>query len=145
MTAATPRFLGPRFRGGNERGGNPSIAPPETPLRYGPLHDSGHTAVPRPPLSRGKRTGREPEHPAGGEPAALRSVPWQRHHRGSWAPAFLPPRFPGERRDPGTTEHWMATRRTSSRQGLCGTEGAFFLNPLGHRAGGKRPALRPAP
>src|SRR5690625_5661694 len=40
--------------------------------------------------------------------------------------AFLPPRFPGERRDPGTTEHWTATKRTSGHQGLCGTEGAFF-------------------
>src|SRR5690625_198961 len=44
---------------------------------------------------------------------------------------FLGPRFPtlrlpGERRDPGTTELWMATKRTSDRQGLRGTEGAFF-------------------
>src|SRR5690625_7920304 len=31
---------------------------------------------------------KEPEHRAGGRPAALRSVPWQRHHRGPWAPAF---------------------------------------------------------
>src|SRR5690625_7512480 len=38
--------------------------------------------------------GNEPEHRAGGKPTALRSVPWQRHHRGSWAPAFFPLIFP---------------------------------------------------
>src|SRR5690625_5665023 len=59
---------------------------------------------------------------------ALRPVPWQRRHRGSWAPAFagetkggrggigkarrvqsggeLSHRLPGERRDPGTTVSW---------------------------------------
>src|SRR5690625_2299705 len=41
-------------------------------------------------------------------------------------PRFPTPRFPGESRDPGTTEHWTATKRTSGRQGLCGTEGAVF-------------------
>src|SRR5690625_558667 len=44
-------------------------------------------------------------------------------------PRFLPPRFPGERRDPGTTELWTATKRTSSHQGLCGTERAAFKEP----------------
>src|SRR5690625_6249473 len=81
---------------------------------------------------------RAPGHRAGRRPAALRSVLWQRHHRGSWAPAFAGEtkggsteedyfRFPGERRDPGTAELWMATRRTSSRYGLRGTEGVAFL------------------
>src|SRR5690625_4285382 len=31
---------------------------------------------------------RELKHRAGGMPTALGSVLWQRHHRGSWAPAF---------------------------------------------------------
>src|SRR5690625_7576275 len=47
--------------------------------------------------------------------------------------------FPGESRDPGTTEHWLATRRTSSRYGLRGTERAVFSRAPGHRAG-RRPA-----
>src|SRR5690625_4696916 len=34
--------------------------------------------------------------------------------------------LPGERRDPGTTEHWVAARRTSNHHGLRGTEGAGF-------------------
>src|SRR5690625_6602269 len=77
---------------------------------------------------------------------ALRPVPWQRRHRGSWAPAFagetkgerggigktrraqsggeLSHRLPGERRDPGTTELWMATKRTSNRHNLRGTKDA---------------------
>src|SRR5690625_7849385 len=38
-------------------------------------------------------------------------------------PRFLPPRLPGERRDPGTTELWMAAKRTSNRQDLRSTEG----------------------
>src|SRR5690625_284242 len=57
-------------------------------------------------------------------------------------PRFPTPRFPGEGRDPGTTEHWTATKRTSSRQGLCGTEGAFFLKEPEHRAGEVPSALR---
>src|SRR5690625_3033717 len=32
--------------------------------------------------------GRAPDHDAVRNSAALRSVPWQRRHRGSWAPAF---------------------------------------------------------
>src|SRR5690625_265349 len=31
-------------------------------------------------------------------------------------PRFPTPRFPGEGRDPGTTAHWTATKRTSGRQ-----------------------------
>src|SRR5690625_4610561 len=31
---------------------------------------------------------KNPEHRASGKPAALSSAPWQRGHRGSWAPAF---------------------------------------------------------
>src|SRR5690625_3065 len=34
--------------------------------------------------------------------------------------------LPGERRDPGATEHWVATRRTSNHHGLRGTEGAVL-------------------
>src|SRR5690625_3845110 len=50
--------------------------------------------------------------------------------------------FPGESRDPGTTEHWLATRRTSSRHGLRGTERAVFSRAPGHRAGRRPAALR---
>src|SRR5690625_602814 len=50
--------------------------------------------------------------------------------------------FPGESRDPGTTEHWLATRRTSSRYGLRGTERAVFSRAPGHRAGRRPAALR---
>src|SRR5690625_6642347 len=79
---------------------------------------------------------------------ALRPVPWQRRHRGSWAHAFagetkgerggivktrraqsggeLSHRLPSERRDPRTTEHWTATERTSNHHSLRGTEGTFF-------------------
>src|SRR5690625_2769824 len=39
-------------------------------------------------------------------------------------PCFPAPRFPGERRDPGTTELWTATKRTSSHQAFRSTEGA---------------------
>src|SRR5690625_7722361 len=34
--------------------------------------------------------------------------------------------LPGERRDPGATEHWVATRRTSNHHGVRGTEGAVL-------------------
>src|SRR5690625_5026567 len=97
---------------------------------------------------------------------ALRPVPWQRRHRGSWAPAFagetkgerggigktrraqsggeLSHRLPGERRDPGTTELWMATKRASNRHGLGSTQGAVFSRAPKHRAGGTLSALRSA-
>src|SRR5690625_3402126 len=42
-------------------------------------------------------------------------------------PRFPIPRFPGKRRDPGTTELWMATKRASNRHGLRSTEGAVLL------------------
>src|SRR5690625_5798339 len=40
-------------------------------------------------------------------------------------------RLPGERRDPGATELWMATKRASNRHGLRSTERAvlFQKNP----------------
>src|SRR5690625_5346665 len=34
--------------------------------------------------------------------------------------------LPGEGRDPGATEHWVATRRASNHHGLRGTERAVF-------------------
>src|SRR5690625_301031 len=83
VAAAPSRLLGPRFRGGNEWGVTPRLVPAERPLRGGPYSGSGTIAVPGPPLSRGKRMGSEPAHRAGGKPAALRSVLWQRRHRGS--------------------------------------------------------------
>src|SRR5690625_4338654 len=48
------------------------------------------------------------EHRAGGISAALRSVPWQRPHRGSWAPAFA-----GETRESaaGTEKAWRKSER----------------------------------
>src|SRR5690625_6884091 len=54
-------------------------------------------------------------------------------------PRFLGPRFPtlrfpGERRDPGTTAHWMATTRTSNHPSLRRTETAFFLKKPVHHA-----------
>src|SRR5690625_3508192 len=98
---------------------------------------------------------------------ALRPVPWQRRHRGSWAPAFagetkgerggigktrraqsggeLSHRLPSERRDPGTTELWTATKRASNRHGLRSTEGAGFSRAPKHRAGGISTALRSIP
>src|SRR5690625_2329790 len=110
---------------------------------------------------------KEPEQRAGGISAALRSGQWVSHHRGSWAPAFagetkggrggigktrraqsggeLSHRLPGERRDPGTTELWMATKRASNRHGLGSTEGAVFSRAPKHRAGGTLSALRSAP
>src|SRR5690625_5445801 len=81
--AAPPRPLGPRFptpsfsrrtpRPRDHRalaGGPKDIGPPRT-LRQG-----------------GCCFSREPEHRSSRKPTALRSAPWQRHHRGSWAPAF---------------------------------------------------------
>src|SRR5690625_6796011 len=57
-------------------------------------------------------------------------------------PRFPIPRFPGKRRDPGTTELWMATKRASNRHGLRSTEGAVFSRAPKHRAGGISAALR---
>src|SRR5690625_7793109 len=39
-------------------------------------------------------------------------------------------RLPGERRDPGTTELWMATKRTSNRHDLRSTKHAAFQETL---------------
>src|SRR5690625_4261200 len=88
---------------------------------------------------------RELVHRAGGKPVALRSAPWQRHHRGCWASRFPTPRFPGERRDPGTTELWMAAKRTSGHYSLRSTESAVLSRKSEHRTGGKPIALRSAP
>src|SRR5690625_454497 len=89
---------------------------------------------------------RKPKHRAGGSSTALRSAPWQRRHRGSWASRFpTPPRLPGESRDPGTTELWAATKRTSNHYSLRGTEGAVFSRKPEHRAGGRPAAMRSAP
>src|SRR5690625_1552200 len=57
-------------------------------------------------------------------------------------PRFPIPRFPAKRRDPGTTELWMATTRASNRHGLRSTEGAVFSRAPKHRAGGISAALR---
>src|SRR5690625_5096280 len=67
---------------------------------------SGTTAAPGPPLSRGKRRerggiGKTRRAQSGGE---------------------LSHRFPGERRDPETTELWTATKRASNHHSLRGTE-----------------------
>src|SRR5690625_306121 len=185
------------------------------PRNHGPLGGSQKDIGSPKTLRQGvRRFLKNPAHCTDGTLAALRSAPWQRHHRGSWVPAFLlfvfpanagtqgprssgrqpkghratkgsaarsaeafkelctlyrwntccaevrsvaaaPPRFlgprfptlrfPGERRDPGTTELWTATKRTSDHQGLCSTEGAVFSREPKHRAGGKPAALRSAP
>src|SRR5690625_218638 len=60
-------------------------------------------------------------------------------------PRFLTPRFPGECRDPGTTEPWAATRRTSNHHGFRSTGGAVLSRGPEYRAGGKLAALRFAP
>jgi len=57
-------------------------------------------------------------------------------------PRFPIPRFPGERRDPGTTERWVAARRTLNHHSLRGTEGAVFSRELEHRASRKSAAMR---
>src|SRR5690625_3908248 len=59
------------------------------------------TTAPGPPLSRGKR----------------KESAEETHFR-----------LPGEGRDPGTTAHWVATRRTSGHRGLRGTEAAVSFN-----------------
>src|SRR5690625_4099915 len=138
-----PRFPAPRFPGERRDPGTTEhwLAAKRTSSHHG--------------LRGTERAGfsRAPGHRAGRRPAALRSVLWQRRHRGSWAPAFAGEtkggsteedyfRFPGERRDPGTAELWMATRRTSSRYGFRGTEGAGFSRAPGHRAGRRPAALR---
>src|SRR5690625_5577558 len=46
--------------------------------------------------------------------------------RRSQALGELSHRLPSERRDPGTTELWTATKRTSNHHSLRGTEGTFF-------------------
>src|SRR5690625_4608424 len=140
VAAATPRLLGlslfyPSFSrrtpgprdhgalGGSQKG----IGPPRLPQHGGAFFLK--------PLG----------HRAGGKPAALRSAPWQRPHRGSWASRFSTPRFPGERRDPGTTEHWAAARRTSNHHDFRTTDGAVFSSAPKHPAGGWPVALRSAP
>src|SRR5690625_323013 len=65
-----------------------------------------------PPLSRGKRRG------------VWRS---RKNTKGACFGADLSHRFPGEGRDPGTTEHWVATRRTLTHYGLRSTEGGVFF------------------
>src|SRR5690625_5002223 len=80
------------------------------PSRFRP--GSGTTAAPGPPLSRGKRRG------------AWRS---RKNSKGVCFGADLSHRFPGEGRDPGATEPWVATRRTLNHHSLRGTEGGVFF------------------
>src|SRR5690625_739619 len=96
------------------RGGNAG----ESEERGGPLRDCGATAVLRPPRARGKRRGRGEERRKGTEESEIA--------KGFWSGADLSHRFPGERRDPGTTERWVATRRTSNYHSLRSTERAVF-------------------
>src|SRR5690625_7986030 len=111
---------------------NPSVVSSQRPLLCGPYRVSDTAAAPAPPLSRGKRMGREPEHRAGGKPAALRSVPWQRRHRGSWAPAFAGETKRGRggaacrRRAPGLAVITVVVARSGERRGgiRWGTDGA---------------------
>gem|GEM_PF-5355249 len=157
MAAAPSWLLGPRFRGGNEgerRAHSNSMRRSLSSFSRRTPGSRDHRALdgdqkdikpPQPPRHGGCWFSKEPEHRVVGKPAALRSAPWQRRHRGSWAPAFLPPRFPGERRDPGATELWMAAKRTLTHHGLRSTEGAGFSRAPGHPAGGKPTALRSAP
>src|SRR5690625_1193146 len=56
---------------------------------------------------------RKPEHYASREPAALRSAPWQRHHRGSWAPAFAG-ETKGSVEEPEKLERGLLWRRSLS-------------------------------
>src|SRR5690625_6595211 len=107
-TAATPRLLGPRFRGGNEgeRGGNIASAAEVGKTRKGPglapislIVFPANAGIQGPPSTGWRPEGhrpttasaarrvlaiqKNPEHRSNGKLAALRSVLWQRHHRGS--------------------------------------------------------------
>src|SRR5690625_7381319 len=57
-------------------------------------------------------------------------------------PRFPIPRFPGERRDPGTTERSVAGRRAVNHHSLRGTERAVFSSDLAHRASRNYDAMR---
>src|SRR5690625_2873117 len=161
VAAAPPRLLGPRFRGGNEgeRGGSLELHAPISLIVFpanagiqGPRstgwqpegHRTTRTSAARSALAF-QRKGNELEHRADGTSAALRSAPWQPHHRSSWAPRFPTPRFPGERRDPGAARPWAATKRTSNHHSLHGTKRAAFSTEPEHRTGRKPAALRSAP
>src|SRR5690625_3651003 len=87
---------------------------------------------------------RELKHRAGGVPTALRSVLWQLDHRGPWTPAFLPLVFPAKAGTQGPRSTGRQPKGHRAARGLCGTESAIFLKPLGHRAGGSSTALRSA-
>src|SRR5690625_4856960 len=141
VAAATPRFLGPRFRGGNERerGGNTEIVAEAGKPRKGPglapislivfpasagirgprstgWRPEGHRATTVSAARRVTSFEKNPEHRASGMSAALRSVPWQRHHRGSWAPAFA--RETKEER--GCIQRYCSLRKPAPGVSACG-------------------------